>query len=110
MTHGDSLIKHAPILHIDPQPQLEPVLFRNEASQAPTEGLPQAIDELNDVGDVFFWCVALEEQCIPQGPRFGTAGEGELINAPSHLSAARRCHLGRSESRGESADASERAS
>ena len=36
---GDTLREHVPILHLDSQPQLEPLVFRDEGSQARTKAL-----------------------------------------------------------------------
>ena len=47
--HGDTLLEHVPILHIGSQPQLEPMVGRDEVSQARTEGLAR---ELSQAGEV----------------------------------------------------------
>ena len=65
--NGDPLLEHVPILHIDSQPHLEPVVFRDEVPQARTTGLAQAVEELREAGDVFVWSVALDEESMPEG-------------------------------------------
>ena len=65
---GDSLFEHMTVLHIDAQPHLEPVVFRDEVPQARTEGLAKGFEELSDAGDMFIWGVALDEECMSQGP------------------------------------------
>ena len=50
--HGDPLLEHVPVLHIDSQPQLEPMVFRDEVQQARTKGLTQSVEELSEAGDV----------------------------------------------------------
>ena len=68
MPNGDPLLKHVTILHIDSQPQPEPMVFRDEVSQARTEGLTQAVQELSEAGDVCVWGVALYKQSLTEGP------------------------------------------
>ena len=58
--HGDRLLL-LPILHIDSHPQLEPMVFRDEVSQARTVGLPQAIEQIREAEDVCDWRVAFYE-------------------------------------------------
>ena len=43
VTQCDSLLEQVAILHIDSQPKLDAVVFRDEVSQARTEGISQAI-------------------------------------------------------------------
>ena len=66
VAHCDPLMEHAPILHIDTQPQLEPVVFRNEVPQARTEGLAQVLDELGEADHMIVGCVALDEVCMAE--------------------------------------------
>ena len=90
---GDALLENMPVLLIDAQLQLEPVVFHDEVPQARTEGLAQAVEELSEAGDVFVGCVALDEECMYEGPLCLPAGEGDLAIAGSHLSCGRRCQL-----------------
>ena len=53
VSNGNRLIEHAPVLYMDAQPQLEPVVFRDVVPQARTEGHSQAVVELSEAGDVF---------------------------------------------------------
>ena len=57
--HGDPLLEHVPVLHIYSQPDLEPVVFRDEVPQARTKGLTQSVEELSEAADVCVWGVAL---------------------------------------------------
>ena len=42
VTQSDPLFEHMGVLHIESQPQLDPIVIRDEISQARTEGLAQA--------------------------------------------------------------------
>ena len=67
--------------------------MREEVSQARTKGREQAVEELREAGDVFVCCVALDEECVSQGPLSVTVREGDLAIALSHLFWGRRSHL-----------------
>ena len=51
----DSHIDHVLILHIHSQPQHELMVFRDDVSHARTNGIAQAVEELNEAGDVSLW-------------------------------------------------------
>ena len=75
MANGAALIEHVPILHIESQPQIEPVVLRDEVRQARTEGLAQAFEQLSEGGGVFVRRVPLDEQCMTEGPMCLPKGE-----------------------------------
>ena len=58
-------------------------MFRDEVSKAPTEGLAQAVEELNEAGDVCVWCVALNQQSLTERPLCVSTREGDLVIAVS---------------------------
>ena len=93
MPEGDPLLEHMPILHIDYPPQLERVDFGDEVPQARTEGLAESVEELSEAGDVFLLGVALDEECISDGPMCQPIGQGDLAFAGSHYSCGRRSQL-----------------
>ena len=56
------------VQHIDSQPQLQTIVFREEVSQARTGGISQAIEELSEAGNVFVWWLSLDEECMSECP------------------------------------------
>ena len=90
--NGDGLREPVPILHIDSQPQLEPMVFSDDVPQARIQGLAEALEDLSEELRDRWVCSARREVHVGR-PAVSAHGEGDLTIASSRLSWTRGRNL-----------------